>query len=43
MVTYKDRDEGECVVLWVCYGGLMGWQADESTKIVKNTDIPRVF
>ena len=35
MTIYKDIDKGECVVLWVYYGGLMGWQADESAKISK--------
>ena len=43
MVTYKDIDEGECVVLWVCYGELMDWQADESAKIEQNTAIPKGF
>ena len=35
MVTDKDINEGECV--------MVGWQADESTKIVKNTGIPKGF
>ena len=30
-MTYKDRDEGECVVLLVCYGGLTNLQ--KSSKI----------
>ena len=40
-MTYKDIDEGECVVLWLCCECVLaGWKAESSTR---DTGIPKGF